>query len=173
MSLPHFTGEDGILREIEPILGRPDLLGPDKWRQLILGESRTGVEFENAWQQLSSQGVQCCNFLEATLTGPLTSPVFSAGENSTDGSTKTLIVKSLETLHLRSLVKALELYPDRNARPVRFFTQRDKLSQAWLSALPSPLSLIPGPEFSQAMAWSLMVPSPYCQQHHWTNLAKF
>ena len=40
------------------------------------------------------------------------------------------------------------------------FSQRDKLSQAKHLAQPCPLSEIPSPEFTQAMAWHLMVPYP-------------
>ena len=57
------------------------------------------------------------------------------------------------------------MHPNREARAVRFFTQRDKLSQAWLAALPGPLSNIPSPEFIQAMAWFLLTPSPACKPH--------
>ena len=44
------------------------------------------------------------------------------------------------------------------------------MSQAWLSALPGPLSEIPAPEFTQAMAWMLMVPSPACEPHVGINI---
>ena len=48
MSLTHFTGNAGILREIEPTMGRPDLANADRWNALIEGGSRTGVELAGA-----------------------------------------------------------------------------------------------------------------------------
>ena len=48
-------------------------------------------------------------------------------------------------------------------RPVNFLPQFDKLSQAWLTALPGPLTSIAGPHFQQAMAWRLCIPSPALQ----------
>ena len=74
-------------------------------------------------------------------------------------------MEAVESLHTEAVLKALETHHDRLARPVRMFHQRDKVSQAWLSALPSPLSLIPSPEFTEAMAWHLFLPSPACAPH--------
>ena len=61
-----------------------------------------------------------------------------------------------------SVQKKIAELPDKNSRPARFFHNRDKVSQAWLSALPGPLTHIPSPEFTQAMAWFFMLPSPAC-----------
>ena len=76
-----------------------------------------------------------------------------------------MIVKHLESLHLLSLQQAIELLPNKNSRPARFFNQHDKVSQAWLSALPGPFTHIPDPEFTQAMAWFFMCPSPACSPY--------
>ena len=75
-------------------------------------------------------------------------------------------MKCLESLHVQALHKALQTHQDRKARPARMLPHRDKLSQAWLTALPGPLTHIPSPEFTQAaMAWHLLTPSPACQPH--------
>ena len=61
------------------------------------------------------------------------------------------------------LTLALQLHPDQAARPVWAVPQFDKLSQAWLLALPSPSTYLPAPVFREAMASHLCLPSPSCQ----------
>ena len=104
-----------------------------------------------------------CHFLEDDIGGTILGAEAScAGDGSVDGSTRTKAIKYLETLHHQSVHKGLQLHYDQEAKPVKRFHQRDKVSQAWLSALCSPLSYIPSPEFTQAMAWHLFLPSPAC-----------
>ena len=55
----------------------------------------------------------------------------SVGGDSTDGSTHSRIVQH------QVLVRGLELHPNKSAHPVQKFPHKDKVSQAWLSALPS------------------------------------
>ena len=105
------------------------------------------------------------HFLDVKPTGALASTVEGAGNGSVDGSTRKEEVQVLESLKTQAIHKCLQIHPDKKARPVRMFSHRDKLSQAWLSALPGPFSEIPSPEFTQAMAWHLLVPSPACQPH--------
>ena len=60
--------------------------------------------------------------------------------------------------------KGLEMHPkqDRTNRPVWSWLQRDKLSAAWLQALPGPDTSLTSAEFSEAAAASLCLPSPAC-----------
>ena len=60
--------------------------------------------------------------------------------------------------------KGLELHPiqNRSNRPVWSWLQRDKLSAAWLQALPGPETTLTSAEFSEAAAMSLCLPSPAC-----------
>ena len=51
---------------------------------------------------------------------------------------------------------------DRTNRPVWSWLQRDKLSAAWLQALPGPDTSLTSAEFSEAAAASLCLPSPAC-----------
>ena len=52
--------------------------------------------------------------------------------------------------------------PHNTSRPVLAWTNRDKLSTAWLQSLPGPNGLS-NAEFSEAMALVLCTPSPACQ----------
>ena len=78
----------------------------------------------------------------------------SAGLDRTDGSTRRLVVQQRESLTL-----ALERHPDREARPVTVYQNFDKLSGAWLLALPGPETGISSKVFSEAMAAHLCLPS--------------
>ena len=86
----------------------------------------------------------------------------SAGDKSTDGSTRNKTTQLLESLHFRAVLEGLKSHPNQNHKPVKQFQQLDKCSQAWLSALCSRLSAIPSPEFIEAMAYKFFVPSPAC-----------
>ena len=156
-ALSFITGNNGILPSLESWIGRPDLGGADRWQGLLTKGSRTGRELEGSWARLVSRGQSLSDFLEIPLEGPLLSPVEGAGDSSTDGSTKSSCIKFLESIYLQALQKVLEDFPQRNCCPVRFFNQRDKISQAWLTALPGPLTHIPSEEFVQAMAWFFML----------------
>ena len=109
---------------------------------------------------MRAEAVELTQYLDVEMSGIISEQVAQAGGSSLDGSTRHTMVEERETLLRLALDKALQNYPDQTARPVNFFVQLDKLSQAWLTATPSPLTSIPGPLFQQAMAWRFCVPSP-------------
>ena len=64
----------------------------------------------------------------------------------------------------RSLVlsKSLQIHRPQKARHVWAWRQMDKISSAWLLALPGPDTSLTSAEFSEAAASSLCLPSPAC-----------
>ena len=163
LSLPFFTGDLGIASGLEEIIGRPNEAAVARWAGLLRGGSRTGQEFGEAWTKIKVDAEQRCNFLEDDLGGTiLSAEASSAGDGAVDGSTRNKIIQSLENLHYKAIRSGLEKHHDQGAKPVKRFDQRDKVSQAWLSALCTAMSSIPSPEFTQAMAWFLFTPSPAC-----------
>ena len=64
LSLLFFTGEDGLLRSLESLLGRPDLGEDHRWSTLIGMSSHTGLEFLGAWNNLRDDAQECCRFLD-------------------------------------------------------------------------------------------------------------
>ena len=86
------------------------------------------------------------------------------GESSTDGSTRGKIIEERDKTMSNCLKKGLDCHPkqDRTNRPVWSWLQRDKLSSAWLQALPGPDSSLTSAEFSEAAAAALCLPSPAC-----------
>ena len=91
-------------------------------------------------------------------------PVEAMGEGSTDGSTRMLVTEQLETLTLATLKKHLGEMRDQKARPVCSMNQKDKLSTAWLLALPGAQSSLTTPIFKEGMAMVLCIPSPACKE---------
>ena len=103
-------------------------------------------------------------YLEEELGGALHHPVEAMGEGSTDGSTQMLVTGQLETLTLATLRKHLGEVVDQKARPVCSMNQKDKLTTAWLLALPGAQSSLTTPIFKEGMAMVLCIPSPACKE---------
>ena len=166
MSLPFFTGEEGICQVLDPLLGNiRSEAAVRRWEQLISSGCRTGREFSECWDRLQGEARDCCAYLGEELDGELAVPVAAAGNGRVDGKTRALVTQQRERLRARVLSKALSEYPDQTARPVWAFPQFDKMSCAWLLATPSPDTYMSGPVFREAMATHLCLPSPCCQSH--------
>ena len=165
LALPALTGDTGVLPALEQVLERPDQGGGSRWRDLLWLGSRTGQELALANDSLRNDAQQCMDFLEEPHEGIFSATVDSIGGESTDGSTRSKIVQFQEKMLQDVITRGLRLHHDQNAHPVRKFHHRDKVSQAWLSALPTALSHIPSNEFQQAMAFHLLAPPPACAPH--------
>jgi hypothetical protein len=61
-------------------------------------------------------------------------------------------LEAREMTRAKLLIKALEQFRPQKARPVWSWRQRDKLSTAWLLALPLPHTALSNDEFSEAAA---------------------
>ena len=69
MSLPHFTGEEGICALLEDEVGRVE--GLNRWSTFLTSASRTAQEFERSWSTLKQEAEECCTFLDKQLEGEL------------------------------------------------------------------------------------------------------
>ena len=163
-SLPHFTKGVGICPLLEDQIGTFEN-DSSRWTALMESGCRTGQEFLAAWTSMKTEAEQCSQFLGSDqLSSPLCEDADGAGTGSEDGGTRKLIVNQREELRAAVLGEALSrLRPPHNtSRPVLAWTNRDKLSTAWLQSLPGPNGLN-NAEFSEAMALVLCTPSPACQ----------
>ena len=135
-----------------------------RWQPLLETGLWTGRELQAAWDSMSREARQMSEYLdEDTFSGPLSVPVEGAGEGSSDGSTRMAVVMQLESLRLQTLVQSLTEYPDRKARPVWSWPNRDKMTTAWLLSLPGPHSGLSTPIFREGLAMVLSLPSPSCR----------
>ena len=163
-ALPSFTStERGICPELVNILG--DFTGnvENMWTKLIESECRTGREFAQAWNMLRTEARQGTEFLGIELQYPLLAIADGAGEGSIDGSTRKRVVYQREELRSDIIKEALKLHRDQKNRAVTAWSNRDKLSTAWLLCLPGPEGLS-NTAFSEAMAITLCLPSPSCKE---------
>ena len=94
--------------------------------------------------------------------GPLYRPVEGAGDGREDGGTRRLIVQQREEMRAAVLTEALSRYPDPKKRQVAAWANRDKFCTAWLQSLPGPDGFS-NPEFTEALALALCMPSPACK----------
>ena len=105
------------------------------------------------------------------IKGPLTETVENAGGGSEIGSTQRLLVSAREEVRAAALKEAVTRIQQPNQRIVRAWQNRDKLSTAWLSALPGPEGLR-GMAFSEALASILCMPSPACMSRLGAKVGK-
>ena len=101
-------------------------------------------------------------YLGEELGGALALPVEGAGDGSTDGSTRKVVVTQLENLRHKVLTKSLKEWHVRTDRPVWSWPNRDKLSTAWLLSFPGPHSGLSTSVFREGLAMLLCLPSPAC-----------
>ena len=165
MSLPHFTGQRAVCPLLEEVIG--SLEGAERWSAFLAARSRTSEEFQNSWLSLTQEAEQYSSYLDEALATPLSTNVESAGDSCEDGSTRRKLVQQREALRHKVMSKFLQEYPDRNFRPVTVYPNFDKLSGAWLLALPGSSTGLSSPVFAEALAAHLCLPSPTVQESGW------
>ena len=133
-----------------------------RWEVMISSGCRLGQEFREAWEVLKREASQCAEWLDEELDGALAQPVRGAGIGCVTGATRKLVVEQLEKMWGKVLKTSLDHQADRRVRPVMSWTQRDKLSSAWLLALPAGDTCLSSPVFAEAAAALLCLPSPAC-----------
>ena len=131
--------------------------------------SWTAEEFRLAWAELSGEALDTWAYLQEVPSGPLASTAAKAGGTSLDDSTRSSIVKQKEMLRHKLMTKALQNYPDRDARPVTVFPNvaDDKCAGRWLLAAPSSDLGMSSPVFQEAMSAHLCLPSPAIRNGGW------
>ena len=115
-----------------------------------------------AWDMLVREAREAAEWLGSETEHVFTVPLAGLGEGSVTGKTRGEIVSAREKTRALLLAKALSIYQPRKARPVWAWRQRDKISSAWLLALPGGDSSLSNSEFSEAAATNLCLPSPAC-----------
>ena len=170
-SLPHFPGDGGVCPQLGGVIG--DWTGQDdrRWQHLLQSGCRTGREMAVSWEMLQREAQQCCTFLGQDIDGHLATNVEGVGQGSTDGSTRREVVQQREELRGAVLTEALNRMNESTLKPVRAWSNRDKLSSSWLQCLPGPDGLS-SQAFSEAMALLLCMPSPACKDRIGARVGK-
>ena len=167
-AIPAFQGERGVCPQLADLLGGQECFGEDavgnRWRVMLGSGSREGNELRRAWKSLQDEERQASRWLDEEMQENLSVGLEDIGGSSCDGSTRGKLSEERDTTWARLVKKGLETHPrqDRTNRPVWAWLQRDKLSAAWLQALPGPDTSLSSAEFSEAAAAALCLPSPAC-----------
>ena len=161
-AIPFFGGESGICPPLARLSGEDELV-TNRWSPLIESGCRTGQELAMSWNIVQKQAAQMAEYVDEELSGLLSDPLEGIGQGSSNGSSRKKIVEQLEQLKVKVLDKYFDEFPERQARSVWSWRNRDKLSTAWLMSLPGPHSSLSTPEFREAMAVVLCLPSPVCR----------
>ena len=169
-SVPSFCGENGICPQLADQLGGEECFGEEadgeqRWRVMLNSGSREGEELRRVWDLLKPEEEQAAVWLGEEVQENLAAQVESVGGTSCDGSTRGKVSEERDKTWAKLIVKALKDHPqqDRTNRPIWSWLQRDKLSSAWLQALPGPDTRLTSAEFSEAAAAALCIPSPACR----------
>ena len=93
----------------------------------------------------------------------LATPLRGLGEGSVTGATRGEIMAAQEELQAKVLSKALSEVRPKSTRAAWGWRQRDKVSCAWLLAMPGGATALSNAEFSEAAASNLCLPSPACR----------
>ena len=135
-----------------------------RWRVMLASGCREGAELRRLWRRLQQEEREAAAWLDQDLQENLGQQVTEIGGSSRDGSTRGKLAEERDQTWAKLVKKGLEVHPaqDRTNRPVWSWLQRDKLSAAWLQALPGPDTSLTSAEFSEAAAASLCLPSPAC-----------
>ena len=125
-----------------------------------------GQELRTLWASLQQEEQQAAVWLMREGQDTLSQELESVGGSSTDGSTRGRITEERDLTRGALIKKGLQTHPQqtRTNRPVWAWLQRDKLSSAWLQALPGPDSSLTSAEFAEASAAALCLPSPACKE---------
>ena len=134
-----------------------------RWRVVLQSGCREGREIRKVWTELCTEAVEVAAWLGEDVKEVFQVREEGVGCGSVTGETRGKIVEAREMTRSKLLIRALEEFRPQKARPVWSWRQRDKLSTAWLRALPLPHTALSNEEFSEAAAASLCLPSPACQ----------
>ena len=158
--LPSFSGEKGICPQLE------HLISPNSkniWQPLIESRCRTGMELQKAWTVLQKEAQEISDYLGVELEGVLSVSELEVGEGYNIYKVRNLMTEQCEKIKGQLIGRSLELHLDRKSRPVLAWPQMDKLSAAWLLALPGPHTGLSNSIFSEAACKTLCLPSPSCR----------
>ena len=114
------------------------------------------------WESIQGEARVAADYLGRDMEGVLTSRVEGLGEDSVTGATRGRIVEAVETTRALLLSKVLEEVRPKSTRAAWAWRQRDKVSSAWLLAIPGLDTSLSSAEFSEAAAANLSLASPAC-----------
>ena len=167
-AIPFMPGEGGICPQQAAMWGGEECWGveadPDsRWRTVLSSGSREGVEMRRAWEKINTEASQCAAFLGEEVPEVLGGRLEGFGNGSVTGATRGIITEEIENLRAKVLTMLLEQVRPITTRAAWGWRQRDKVSSAWILAMPCGDTSLSDAEFAEAAASNLCLPSPCCK----------
>ena len=165
-ALPFMAGRGiQLCPQLAEVWGGPECWGDEedekrRWRRVLESGCREGVELRQEWGWLRLEAMQCSGYLREEVPEVFQVIDQGVGEGSVSGATRTRVVEAREDLRTKVLAKLLQEPQYRHTRAALSWPQRDKISSAWLLAIPAPDTALSNAEFGEAGAASLCLPSP-------------
>ena len=106
---------------------------------------------------------QCCDLLGEELPEVVNTTTLGIGGGSVSGATRGRVVEARENVRAKVLAKLLQEVRPKSTRAAWSWRQRDKVSSAWILAIPAPDTMLTNAEFAEAAANHLCLPSPACR----------
>ena len=165
-AIPHMAARGKICPQLAELWGGEECWGEaapvkDRWRRILNSGCRDGNEIKRIWEKLQLEARASADWLGEDIPGVLATPVEGIGDGSISGVTRSLIMEARENMRAKVLGKALKQMRPRT-REALSWHQRDKVSSAWLLAIPGYETSLSNAEFAEAAATNLCLPSPAC-----------
>ena len=166
-AIPYMAGLGKICPQLEDVWGGEDCWGEaasndDRWRKVLDSGCREGRELRRSWLTMMTEAEQCATYLGEEVPEVMRQRLIGLGDGSVSGATRGRIVQAVEEQRAKVLSKALEEVRPKSTRAAWGWRQRDKISSAWLLAMPRGDTSLSDAEFAEAAASNLCLPSPAC-----------
>ena len=167
--VPAFWGEQGVCPQLADVVGGESSFGElakqdERWGVLLASKNRLGLEFRDAWEGVKAEVEQAAEWVGEELPAVFEPEAVGLGPGREAGQTFSQAVwAAREELRAKVLLQALVLHPQKQARAVTTWPQRDKLSAQWLLALPAYHTRMESELFAEAIAAQLCLPSLVCK----------
>ena len=166
-ALPCMAGSGKICPMLAQSWGGEECWGRDapsdmRWQCVLSSGCPEGYEIRRVWNNIQKEANDSAGWLGEEVPSILATPVEGIGNGSESGSTRGKIVEAIENTHAKILAKALMDLRPKSIRAAWAWRQRDKISSAWLLAIPGYETSLSNAEFSEASASNLCLPSPSC-----------
>ena len=166
-ALPYMAGLGNICPQLAELWGGRECWGESadkeqRWRTVLESNCSDGIELATTYTGLKLEATTASHYLGQDLPLVFQPAVAGVGGDSTSGETRTELVTALENLRAKVLGKVLKKVRPKSTREAWAWRQRDKVSSAWVLAIPGYQSTLTSAEFSLAAATNLCIPPPVC-----------
>ena len=166
-AIPYMAARENICPQMADLWGGEDCWGvnaptDDRWRRVLSSGCSIGEELREIWERIQVEAVESAEWLGEEVPSALDWAVEGIGDGSVSGDSRSKVVEAMENTRAKVLNKALKEVRPKSTRAAWSWRQRDKVSSAWVLAIPGHETSLNNAEFAEAAAANLCLPSPAC-----------